>query len=82
MSSSTYSFGVWRTIIALWPKLKVNLYVKVGDDRLIKFWADAWNEQTTLKKSFPNQFIFAIILRILRINVGLQKDGTYPSGSY
>lgn len=37
LGAAIRSVGVWRTIRALWPKLEVNMLVKVGDDRTINF---------------------------------------------
>ncbi|WMV42377.1 hypothetical protein MTR67_035762 [Solanum verrucosum] len=51
--------GVWKTIRALWPKLEGNLQKRVGDGKRIKFWKDAWKEQSPLVEVFPDLFILS-----------------------
>ncbi|WMV11609.1 hypothetical protein MTR67_004994, partial [Solanum verrucosum] len=57
VSTDTYGVGVWKTIRALWPKLEGNLQKRVGDGKRIKFWKDAWKEQSPLMEIFPDLFI-------------------------
>lgn len=33
-------------------KIEANMYIKVGDGRKTKSWADAWNKQVPLKEYF------------------------------
>ncbi|WMV19366.1 hypothetical protein MTR67_012751 [Solanum verrucosum] len=59
VSTDTYGVGVWKTIRALWPKLEGNLQKRVGDGKRIKFWKDAWKEQSPLMEIFPDVFILS-----------------------
>ncbi|WMV29916.1 hypothetical protein MTR67_023301 [Solanum verrucosum] len=59
VSTDTYGVGVWKTIRALWPKLEGNLQKRVGDGKRIKFWKDAWKEQSPLMEIFPDLFILS-----------------------
>lgn len=56
LCSNIFGVGVWGTIRDLWPKLEINLQVKVGNGRKTKFWKDTWNDQTPLMDSFPDLF--------------------------
>ncbi|WMV60016.1 hypothetical protein MTR67_053401 [Solanum verrucosum] len=55
-SSLPYRVGVWRTIRDLWPMIKENTVIKVGDGRKTKFWEEAWNTQIPLKDIFLDLF--------------------------
>ncbi|WMV07424.1 hypothetical protein MTR67_000809 [Solanum verrucosum] len=59
VSTDTDGVGAWKTIRALWPKLERNLQKRVGDGKRIKFWKDAWKEQSPLMEIFPRLFILS-----------------------
>lgn len=54
--TSTYGSRLWKAIRNLWPKLRRNCSIKLGDGRKTSFWEDRWLEQGSLKALFPDIF--------------------------
>lgn len=54
--TSTYGSSLWKAIRNLWPKLRRNCSIKLGDGRKTSFWEDRWLEQGSLKALFPDIF--------------------------
>ncbi|KAK6796557.1 hypothetical protein RDI58_004258 [Solanum bulbocastanum] len=57
MVTNTYGTSLWRTIRKLWPKLRGNCKIKIGNGVKVSFWEDSWLEQGPLKTLFPDVFI-------------------------
>ncbi|WMV31952.1 hypothetical protein MTR67_025337 [Solanum verrucosum] len=57
MVTNTYGTSLWRTIRNLWPKLRGNCKIKIGNGVKVSFWEDSWLEQGPLKTLFPDVFI-------------------------
>ncbi|WMV50233.1 hypothetical protein MTR67_043618 [Solanum verrucosum] len=51
--------GVWRTIRSLWPKLRGNSSIRVGNGTKTRFWKDIWIGQASLQVAFPDLMIFS-----------------------
>lgn len=74
--TSTYGVGVWRTIRALWNKLKEDTCLRVGNDTKIKFWKDVWIDQVSLKDSFHDLFSICSNHNAIVDECWILKDGT------
>ena len=51
--------GFWKAILTCWSFVSSNLFFEVGNGQIIKFWKDAWLENTPLQVSFP--LLFALV---------------------
>ena len=54
-----FGLGLWKEILTHWSCVSRNLSFEVGNGQIIKFWKDAWLENTPLHVSFPSLFCLA-----------------------
>uniref|UniRef100_A0A0V0IJK0 Putative ovule protein n=1 Tax=Solanum chacoense TaxID=4108 RepID=A0A0V0IJK0_SOLCH len=48
-----YGVSLWKSIRILWPLLKINTTIRVGNGNKTSFWEDKWLGTTNLKSIFP-----------------------------
>ena len=54
-----FGLGSWKAILCCWPCVSSNLSFDVCNGQIIKFWKDAWMENTLLQVAFL--LLFALI---------------------
>ena len=58
-TSGGFGLGFWKAILCCWPCVSSNLSFEVGNGQRIKFWKDAWMENTPLQAAIPLLFALA-----------------------
>ncbi|KAF3627228.1 hypothetical protein FXO37_29963 [Capsicum annuum] len=56
MVTSAYGTSLWIAIRNLWPKLRGNCKIKIGNGVKVSLWEDIWLEQGSLKALYPDIF--------------------------
>ena len=55
-----YGVSLWKSIRILWPLLKINTTIWVGNDSKTSFWEDKWLGNFSVKSIFPEMHDLAV----------------------
>ena len=79
VSRSTY-WSPWKYIFSLYDEFRHLVSFKVGDERRIRFWEDAWCDGVPLSNCFADLFRISSASNVSIVEVFVPQSGLVPHG--